>query len=180
MSINYTVRLSFAITLISWMFVLTSTYAGTTNGTVVGLHDSGENNWELVVKDDHGKKVGFSINSYDEYQHWNDKANKGRKVSITWSTEGSGKYASKVLNKIEVVEAGQTSTPSANQKIVKILKISDFSEAADSISTDNGEYILQTYNKKYKKIKNKLKASIGQKVTLILDKDGENLISDIK
>jgi hypothetical protein len=145
----------------------------------VGLRDSGENNWELVIKNAQGKKIGFSINSYDAYQQWNDKANKGKKVSITWSEEGSGKYAFKTLNKIDVLETGQAAAPS-NHKSVKILKISDFSEAADSVTTDKGEYILQTYSKNYKKISKKLKNSIGKTVTLILDVDGDGLISDVK
>lgn len=163
-----------------WFCSISFAYAGTTQGTVVGLRDSGENNWELVIKDSHGKKIGFSINSYDAYQQWNDKANKGKKVSITWSEEGSGKDAFKTFSKIDVLETGQTTAPPSNHKSVKILKISDFSEGADSVTTDKGEYILQTYNKNYKKISKKLKNSIGKTVTLILDADGDGLISDIK
>jgi len=46
------------------------------------------------------------------------------------------------------------------------------------ITTDNGEYILQVYNKKYKSIKKKIKSNVGKKMTLVLDNDG--LILDVK
>lgn len=157
---------------------LSIVYAGTTQGTVIGLRDAGENNWELVIKNDKGKKEAFSINDYEDFKQWNDKTNKGKTVSITWSNEGSGKYAFKVLNKLDVIDTVSAANPSKSEKRVKIIKIEDASEASDLITTDSGEYVLQAYNKSYKKIKSKLKSSVGQKVTLILDADG--LIANVK
>jgi len=176
----YSVCLGLTTFLFAWMCILSAAYAGTTQGTVVGLRDAGENNWELVIQTEKGKKMGFEVSSYDEYQQWNDKSNKGKKVSITWSESGTGKYVFKVLNKIEYVGASQSNTKSSKDKLVKIIKIEDFSETTKTITTDDGEYYLAVYNKKYKSIIKKIKSNVGKKMTLILDTEGDHLILDVK
>lgn len=151
------------------------TVAATTSGTFVKLQDAGEGSFELVIKNEKGKQIAFTIDNYDAYKQWANPANKGKKVIATWNESGSGKYKFKVLSKLEAV--GTASVVAGKGITTVVTKIVGWNEAEMyTFKTQSGDFTMFGVHKKYEPL---VKESLKKKTPIVIEAEN-GMVKSVK